>query len=259
MKISDGSLIIILALLLVSGCGKGSVKKGSSAGKDPLSATDTGFTGTRKYTSRDHLSLETTYKNGVKEGVTKMYYLSGNLSHTSWYRNGLKEDTGKWYYEEGQLFRATPYRRDTIDGIQMQYFRSGMVKAKIGYKKGLRTFFIQEFDLNGELLRAYPQLVVSIKDEYVTRGVYRISLGLSDNSTEVKYYHGDFGSGIFDTIRSVKIKTINGIGTLDLEKTGTPQADSVDVLAAIRTLYGNNYLIHKKIGLPYEDLKHSRE
>ena len=255
MKVLNGSFIIILAFLLISGCGKGSGKKDSSDGNDSLSIADTGFTGIKQYMSGNQISVETTFKNGVKDGLTKMFYQSGNLSHTSWYENGLKEDTGKWYYEEGQLFRSTPYKRDTIDGIQIQYFRTGKLKAKIGYKKGLRTFFMQEFDMNGKLVSDYPQLVVNIKDDYGTKGIYRISLGLSDQSTKVNYYRGDFGNRIFDTTRSVKIKTINGTGTLDLKKTGTPQEDSVDVLAAIRTLYGNNYLVHKKIGLPYKDLK----
>lgn len=254
MKIPGGSFIIFLAFLLVAGCGKGSGKKDSSAGIDSSSMADTGFTGIKQYMSGNYISIETTFKNGVKEGLTKTFYLSGNLSHTSWYENGLKEDTGKWYYEEGQLFRSTPYKRDTIDGVQIQYFRTGKVKAKIGYKKGLRTFFMQEFDINGKMMSDYPQLIVNIKDDYATKGIYRISLGLSDRATKAKYYQGDFESGVFDTTRIVKIKTINGIGTLELKKTGTPQEDSVDVLAAISTMYGNNYLVHKKIGLPYKDL-----
>jgi hypothetical protein len=255
MKKLFGLFVVILTLLLVSACGGGSRNNDPLAAIDSISLTDTGFTGIKQYMSGNQISVETTFKNGVKEGLTKMYYQSGNLSHTSWYRNGLKEDTGKWYYEEGQLFRATPYNRDTIDGIQIQYFRTGNIKARIGYKKGLRTFFIQEFDMNGKLASGYPQLVVNVKDDYGTKGRYRISLGLSDRSTKVKYYLGDFGSGVLDTARSVQIQTIDGIGTLDLKKTGTPQEDSVDVLAEIRTSYGNKYLVHKKIGLPYKDLK----
>ena len=72
--------------------------------------------------------------------------------------------------------------------------------------------------------------------------------------TKVKYFRGDFSGGVFDSTRSVKINTVNGIGTLDLKKTGTPQEGTVDVLAAIITFYGNNYIVHKKIELPYKDL-----
>ena len=59
---------------------------------------------------------------------------------------------------------------------------------------------------------------------------------------------------MFDSTRCEKIKTINGIGTLDLKKTGISQTGTVEVMAAILTFYGNNYLVYKKIELPYKDL-----
>ena len=254
MKILYGSLIIMLALLLCSGCGKGSAKKDLSAGNDSVSVTDTGFTGVKKYMSGNRIAMEATFRNGVKEGLSKTFYPSGNLRVTFWYKNGLREDSAKWYFEEGQLFRATPYKRDTVDGIQIQYFRTGKLKAKLGYKKGYRTFYLEEFNMEGKLVGGYPDLVVNIKDEYNSKGIYTISLGLSDKSDKVKYFRGDFGNGVFDTTRSVKINTINGIGTISLKKTEVQQPGSVDVLASILTFYGNNYLVHKKIEVPYKDL-----
>jgi hypothetical protein len=255
MKLLYGSLIVILALVLNSGCkGKEGSGKNSGGGNDTTSVPDTGFTGIKQYMSGRHLTMESTFKNGVKEGVTKTYYASGNLRGTMWYENGMREDTSKWFFEEGQLFRTTPYRRDTIDGIQKQYFRNGKLKAVIGYKKGFRTFEFEEYDMEGRKVGGYPDLVVNTKDNYSSKGTFTLSLGLSDKSTKVKFFRGDFGNGLFDTTRCVKIKTIDGIGTLELKKTGTPQQGSVDVLAAITTLYGNNYLVHKKIELPYKDL-----
>jgi hypothetical protein len=251
MKLLCVSLILIITLMLNPGCRS---KPGSVSGNDTTSVSDTGFTGIKKYMSGGHVSMETNFENGVKEGLTKTFYPSGKLRGTLWYKNGLREDSAKWYFEEGQLFRITPYKRDTVDGIQMQYFRNGMLKARIGYKKGLRTFEFEEFDKDGRKVGGYPDLVVNTKDEYNTKGIYTISLGLSDKSTKVKYFRGDFGNGLFDSTRCEKIKTINGKGILDLKKTGTPQAGSVDVLAAIITFYGNNYLVHKKIELPYKDL-----
>jgi hypothetical protein len=130
-----------------------------------------------------------------------------------------------------------------------------MLKARIGYKKGLRTFEFEEFDKDGKKIGGYPDLVVNIKDEYAAKGIYRVSLELSDKSSKVKYYRGNFESGVFDSTRCEKINTINGAGILELKKTGTPQSGSVDVLAAILSFYGNNYLVYKKIELPYKDLK----
>jgi hypothetical protein len=251
MKLLYASLLIITALMLNPGC-KG--KTGSESGNENTSASDTGFTGIKKYMSGGHIAMETTFQNGVKEGLTKTFYASGKLRGTLWYKNGLREDSAKWFFEEGQLFRITPYKRDTVDGIQLQYFRNGMLKARIGYKKGFRTFEFEEFDKDGRKVGGYPDLVVNTKDEYNSKGIYTISLGLSDKSTKVKYFRGDFGNGVFDSTRCEKIQTINGTGILDLKKTGTPQAGYVDVLAAIITFYGNNYLVHKKIDLPYKDL-----
>jgi len=255
MKIFSGSLIIILALLFWSGCtGKRGEKNDTSTRDNSFSVPDTGFTGIKQYMSGSHLVMEATLKNGVKDGLMKTYYANGKLRRTFWYENGLREDSAIWYYEEGQLFRTTPYKRDTMDGFQKQYFRNGKLKARIGYKKGFRSLNFEEFDQDGKLVSGYPGVVVNIKDEYNSRGVYRVSLELSDKSTKVRYYRGDLGSGVFDTTRCVKIKTIEGVGILDLKKSGLPQSGSVDVIAEILTNFGNNYLVHKKIELPYKDL-----
>jgi len=253
MKIFFGSLILGMALLLNPGC-RGRDNSSKNSENDGPSVADTGFTGIKQYMSGNRLSMETTFKNGVKDGLTKTYYISGKLRGTLWYENGLREDSAKWFFEEGQLFRVTPYKRDTVDGIQKQFFRNGKLKALIGYKKGFRSFEFEEFDMEGRKVGGYPELIVNTKDEYNSKGIYTISLRLSDNSTKVKYFRGEFGSGVFDTTNCVKIKTIDGIGNLDLKKTGTPQSGTVEVLAAILTFYGNNYLVAKKIELPYKDL-----
>ena len=255
MKIFFGSLLLLVALILNPGCsGRGNSGKAAENQNETTAASDTGFTGIKKFMSGNHIAMETTFKNGVKEGLSRTFYVSGKVRGTLWYENGLREDSAKWYFEEGQLFRSTPYKRDTVEGIQQQYFRNGKLKARIGYKKGLRTFEFEEFDKDGKRVGGYPDLIVNVKDEYNSKGVYEISLGLSDKSSKVKYYRGDFSSGLFDSTRCEKIKVINGSGILDLKKTGTPQSGSVDVLAAIITFYGNSYLVHKKIDLPYKDL-----
>jgi hypothetical protein len=204
--------------------------------------------------SGGHVAMETTFKNGIRQGLSKTFYASGKLRGTLLYENGLREDSAKWYFEEGQVFRTTPYKRDTVDGIQKQYFRNGKLKAIIGYKKGLRTFEFEEYDMKGKKVQDYPGLIINEKDEYNSKGTYTILLTLSDKAAKVKYYRGEFGNGLFDSTRCEKIKIINGIGTLDLKKSGTAQNATVEVLAAIMTFYGNNYLVSKKIELPYKDL-----
>lgn len=255
MKIFAGSLLMILSLQLISSCsGKGGTKNDMQKGIEITAAADTGYTGIKQYMSNQKLVKEVTFKNGVREGLMKSFYIDGKLRQTFWYENNLRQDSAKWYYPEGQVFRSTPYKNDTIDGTQKQYYRTGKLKAQLIYKKGLRTPYLQEFTQNGELVRGYPDLVISFRDEYMAKGSFRVTLGLSDKSTKVRYYQGDFSKGVFDTANCKKINTIDGIGNLYLKKTGSPKPNSLGVIAEIVTAFGNSYLVYKKIDLPYNDL-----
>jgi hypothetical protein len=255
MKKFPGAFLMLATLLIIGGCGgKGISKKDPMTAVDTVTVPDTGYTGIKQYFSGNTLVKEVTFRNGVRQGLMKSFYATKEVRQSFWYENGLREDSAKWYYLEGSVFRATPYKRDTVDGIQQQYFKNGKIKARLGYKKGLRTFFFEEYTQGGKLITDYPELVVTIKDDYKSSGTYRIALALSDNSTKVRYYRGDFSNGVFDTARCEQIKTVNGVGNIILKKTSSPKKTSVEVLAEILTNYGNNYLAVKKIDLPYNDL-----
>jgi hypothetical protein len=251
MKVLSVSFLTIIFCLLFSGCA-GERKERPD---DTVTVPDTGYTGIKQYMSGEYLVREVTFKNGVKEGLTKTYYQSGKLRQTFWYENDLRQDSSRWFYEQGELFRTTPYKNDTVDGIQIQYYRNGRLKAKMEYRKGLRTPFLEEYTPDGKLVTGYPDLIADTRDEYKSRGLYRISLSLSDKSTRVRYYRGELWEGVFDTSRVASINAVKGIGHLNLKKTGTKQADHVGVIAEILTNYGNNLIVHKKIDLPYDDLK----
>lgn len=256
MKIFRFSVYLILILSAISGCtGKGSSEKGpGSIPADTVAVPDTGYTGIKQYFSGQNLIKEVTFKNGVRQGLMKSFYQTGQVYQTFWYENGLREDSVKWYFLEGQLFRSTPYKHDTIDGIQKQYYRTGKTRALIGYEKGLRTEFFAEYTQDGRKITSYPEIVTSINDEYSTRGYYRIGLELSDKSTKVKFYRGDFTDGRLDTSKIDILKTTEGKATLNLKKTGTTRTDYVGVIAEIITTFGNRYFAYKKIDLPYNDL-----
>jgi hypothetical protein len=240
MKVLPYLCILFLTILLITSCGgKRTVKNDPQSEIDTNAVADTGFTGIKQYMSNRYLVKEVTFKDGVREGLMKSFYMSGRLRQTFWYVNGLREDSAKWYYEEGQLFRSTPYLRDTVDGVQIQYYRDGRIKAKIGYKKGLRTPFFEEYDQSSKLVRGYPQIVLSKIDNIGTKGTYRITLMLSDKSTKVRFYHGDFSDNVFDTTKCERINTIKGIGTLDFKITGFEKTASVGIIADILTNFGN--------------------
>ena len=255
MKIFSGSLVIILSLLFISGCnGKGGSRKDSRTVNDKTAVPDTGFTGIKQYRSGNKLVKEVTFANGVREGLMKSFYMGGQVYQTFWYKNGLREDSVRWYYLEGQLFRTTPYKHDTIDGIQKQFYRNGKLKAKIGYSKGMRTRFFQEFTADGKLFGPYPEITVTIQDNYRKNGAYIINLGLSDKDIGVKFFRGNFINERFDTTMCKYIKPSNGKSYIYMKKTAKPGPDHIDIIASMTTLFGNKYLEYKKIDLPYKDL-----
>lgn len=255
MKIFSCSLLFVLILSFISGCtGKGPSKKEIKAVSDSVTVPDTGYTGVKQYMSGKSLVKEVSFKNGVREGLMKSFYQTGEVRQTFWYKNGLREDSSIWYYQEGQKFRATPYKKDTVDGIQVQYYRTGRLRAKLGYSKGMRTTFFQEYTPAGKIVNGYPSLIVKTVDDYKTKGIFRVSLSLSDKSNGVRFWRGDMSNGLFDTAHCKKINTINGIGSLDMKKTGSHKGSYVDVIAEILTNFGNNFLVYKKIELPYDDL-----
>ncbi len=246
--------VTLIICSLIACTGKGNAKKEQIAVTDSSSVTDTGYTGIKQYMSGKTLVKLVTFKNGVREGLMKSFYQTGELRQTWIYKNGVREDSSIWFYQQGQPFRSTPYKNDTIDGIQKQYYRTGQLKAKIGYQKGLRTTFLQEFSPDGNLIKGYPDLDIKVTDEYKTKSTYKLTLGLTNKSINVRYYRGDIANGVFDTTRCKSIKSIKGIGTLILKKVGTQKPATVGIIAEILTDFGNNYLVYKKVELPYHDL-----
>ncbi len=243
--------VIILAL---SGCKGRNPAEKRIAGADTTSVPDTGYTGIKQYMSGDRIVKEVTFKNGIREGLMKTFYPGGQIYQTFWYEKGLKQDSGRYYYVEGQLFRTTPYKNDTIDGIQKQYYRTGKLKAMIGYSKGMRTSYLQEFTQTGKLIREYPEIVVTVNDEYKTRGLYRVTLELSDKKTKVKFNIGELMNERFDTTFIKPVNTVNGKAVITLKKTGKAGKNNMGIIGEITTPFGNRHIVYKRLDLPYNDL-----
>jgi len=246
--------VIILALVLNGCTGRSNTQKAQNA-TDTITVADTGYTGIKQFMSGQYKVMEVTFKNGVREGLMKSFYQDGKVRQTFWYVNGLKQDSVKWLYTDGRVFRSTPYVNDTIDGIQVQYYKSGKKKAKIGFKKGFRTLFFEEYNSDGRKVTSYPEVVVNTKDNYKNNGTFTINLSLSDKSQKVKFYRGEFMNGVFDTVKCKKIATVNGTARIDMKKGSGTNQGYTGIIAQILTNFGNNYLVYKKIDLPYTDLK----
>lgn len=248
-------LIFFLSMLLVTGCVGKSPK--TTTPEEPVAAVpDTGFTGIKKVVNANgQLAKEVSYKNGIRHGETKTFSKEGNLYQSFWYENDLREDTSRWYYAEGQVFRATPYIHDTIHGTVIQYYRNKVIRAKIGYNKGLRTPYLEEFNRDGYKYTDYPTIVTNITDEYATKGTYKIDISLSQKDKNVYFYRGSLVSNCLDTSRLELLKVDNSKTSIILKKSSGNTTDTIGIIASVLTPYGNRYITIKSLNLPYKDLK----
>ena len=249
------AVIFILPVLMIAGChGNQTVKKNKEAQEIAAAVPDTGFTGIKQYKRGNYLIKEVTFKNGIKEGLTKTFYMSGQVYQTFWYKNNLREDSACWYYLEGQLFRTTPFKHDTIDGIQKQYYRNGDLRANIGYSKGMRNSLFEEYTTEGKRVGPYPQMMVMIRDKYMIDGTYSVDLAMTDKNIAVKFYRGRFENNRLDTTKLKPVPLLHGVPTITLKKSTKPGTDHLDIIASFFTTFGNKYFEYKKVEVPYDDL-----
>lgn len=209
----------------------------------------------KKYYSEGRLVKEVTFKNDIRNGISRNYYDDGRLKRTIWYENGLKEDTAKWYYPEGKVYRATPYRNDKIHGTQTKFYKTGRVQATIPYKNGLRVQGLKEYLPDGRDVDNYPSINHNIRDLINSQaGVLRVFTKLSNESVNVRFYRGSLIDGAFDPGKCQDITSSSGMGYAELRPDDERGKAYIDIIAEYTTRFRNRKIITKRIALPYNNL-----
>ena len=247
-------LITVASFLLLS-CSNGGGNTKGTASEKKSNQSDTGYTGIEVYKRDGVVMKEVNYKNGIKDGLTKVYYNAATVREEIPYVNGKKNGISKWYYEDRNLFRTTPYENDTINGEQMQYYKNGKIRARIKYVDGKRVPAIDEYQNDGTKIVNYPKLVYRINDNYSEKGTIKILVELSDHSEEAKFYRGEYVNGLVDLNDCTPLLQTATTGYVDLKKTAGASTDSVHVICGYLTPLGNRYYMHIAIPVPYKDLK----
>ncbi len=246
-------LTAAIIMIRASACGGGAGQEGSGRKKD-VQVADTGYTGIKNYV-RDNVKLrEVTYKNGIREGMTRTFYKGGQLEQEIPYSGDSKNGEAKWFYPDGKVFRVTPYVNDTIHGDQVQYYKNGGVKARLRYTDGRRHPGLEEFLMSGEKVTGYPAIRYRVNDRYAERGLYKIFIEFDDMAENVKFYRGDYVNGLVDLDSLSPLLQTATTGYLDLQKKPGHHADSVVVIGSYLTQFGNRLYYRQAIRLPYKDL-----
>ncbi|PWJ41838.1 toxin-antitoxin system YwqK family antitoxin [Sediminitomix flava] len=133
--------------------------------------------------------IETTYKNGIKEGPAKNFYKNGKLKILITYKNGIKHGVAQKYYESGQLYRETMYKEGEIIGERKFYHKNGELKAIEPYnQKGDLLFGTKEFNSKGKQLTKYPTIKINEIDNLVLGDEVILEFSLSMKRKNVTFY-----------------------------------------------------------------------
>lgn len=98
------------------------------------------------------LILTEEYQNGILNGVSRTYFLTGNLSEETHYINGTKQGLWQKFYANNMLEAKANYLDDQFDGEGIFYYSNGIIKEQGSFKSGIKIGIWKIFDDEGNLI-----------------------------------------------------------------------------------------------------------
>ena len=83
------------------------------------------------------MKLETTYKDGIKNGRETYWYENGKKASEGFYENNELEGTLTYWYENGKKASAGFYEDNKLEGVLTAWNEDGLLESEQGYKKGI--------------------------------------------------------------------------------------------------------------------------
>jgi antitoxin component YwqK of YwqJK toxin-antitoxin module len=152
-KLESLSVYIIALLLFLSSCGGSTGQKDNILDLSELASPQSGDAKDGLITTKKggKVKTEVTYKEGIKEGPSKIYYdNSDQVMLEMTYKAGLREGESTKYYQNGKVYAVTPYKADKVDGIRKLYYRNGEIKAEVPYKANMVGVGTMGYTTSGE-------------------------------------------------------------------------------------------------------------
>lgn len=75
----------------------------------------------------------------VRDGAVFQFYETGEVEKMAWYRNGEKEGTSRLFWSDGQLRSLLKYRSGLLHGQVYHYDRQGRPQMEFIYSNGFLT------------------------------------------------------------------------------------------------------------------------
>jgi hypothetical protein len=165
------------------------------------------------------LQAEFTIKDGVKEGLGKIYYLNGRLSATCNYVNGLKNGVEDAYYYNSSLYRTREYSNGVLNGIEKRFYRNGKLKTQLSFKSGMPGKGLIEYYESGKLKTKYPKFLYKVVYDRDYKKQKLLLFYFSDYRQNVYYYEGSLLDGKYFNKNAVPTGNLEGVGEMVLDQT----------------------------------------
>lgn len=112
---------------------------------------------TGAWTWRDYFTQkikeETIYEKGIANGVSKIFYPTGELKQKLFYKNNVLQDTIYNYYRSGDIEEKITLKDGLRNGLNIGYHPNGMVSWKVDYINGEPNGKYVAYHLNGKIAR----------------------------------------------------------------------------------------------------------
>ncbi len=107
--------------------------------------------GTWVYFSESRLVSEENFNNGIKHGLSRKFYDSGEVLEEADWNNGKQEGNYRVFFKNGEPFMQCSMNNNQRNGRCLSYFQNGKVELEANYKNGLRHGTWKYYDENGVL------------------------------------------------------------------------------------------------------------
>jgi len=118
-------VLIFPIIFILAGC----------AHSPPIIKTLTTSNKSQGFYPTGELRYDYRFSNGVREGITKEYYKTGERKADFTYNSDVLVD-GNGFFETGELQYKYQYKNGVRNGFTDEYNKDGSIKAKWFYKDG---------------------------------------------------------------------------------------------------------------------------
>ncbi len=111
------------------------------------------------YFDKGQIKAQTNYENGtrtnmregVKHGLEKVFYQSGQIANEVHYIHGKRDGKMTWYDREGNILSIGYFKLGKYDGLEETYYLNKKIKKRVTYINDLKEGFQKEYFDNGQL------------------------------------------------------------------------------------------------------------